>query len=381
MLRPLYHRGLECIALAYQSDRAVNDQVKKIPGSRWSNTNKCWYIPCTRAAYEQLKIAVAGIAEIDNHALRTYLRQRQSLIPDNSGKLAASTARMMLEHPLNEDNLKALTRFREMLVLKAYSGNTIRNYCNEFHQLLRLLGSRSVDDLNKSEILGYLLWLFEKRGSSEARVHTAINTIKFYFEQVLHRPKEMYELPRPKKPLQLPSVLAAEEVVKLFKSISNLKHRAILMTGYAAGLRVSEIVHLRVSDVDSKRMMLHLKGAKGKKDRMVPLSKKLLEVLREYFRQYRPKEYLFEGTNGGVYSTRSVQEIMKHAKLKAAVTKEGSTHILRHSYATHLLESGTDIRYIQELLGHNSLKTTMRYTHVSQAAIGSIESPLDKLDW
>jgi len=153
------------------------------------------------------------------------------------------------------------------------------------------------------------------------------------------------------------------------------------MIAYSAGLRVSEIVKLRITDIDSKRMMIHLRAAKGKKDRMVTLSKKILAVLREYFLLYKPRIYLFEGQNGGEYSVRSVQKIVQDAKIRAGITKKGGVHSLRHSYATHLLEAGTDIRIIQELLGHNSIKTTMLYTHVANKIMSKIESPLDKLDW
>ena len=167
----------------------------------------------------------------------------------------------------------------------------------------------------------------------------------------------------------------------LLQKMTNLKHRTMIMTGYAAGLRVSEIVRLTIGDIDSKRMTIHIRGAKGKKDRIVPLSKKLLETLRNYYRQYRPINYLFEGQYGGAYSTRSAQSILMEAKQKAGIHKKGSIHSLRHSYATHLMESGTDIRIIQELLGHNTIKTTMLYTHVSKKDITRIESPLDKLNW
>jgi integrase/recombinase XerD len=197
----------------------------------------------------------------------------------------------------------------------------------------------------------------------------------------MKREKEFYDLPRPKKPFKLPSVLAEEEVLMLIQKTKNLKHRAIILAGYSAGMRVSEIINLKVNDIDSKRMMIRIKAAKGKKDRMVPLSKRLLETLRDYYRQYKPKEYLFEGQTGESYSSRSIQLILSDAKLKAKVKKKGSTHMLRHSYATHLLESGTDIRIIQELLGHNSIKTTMRYTHVSRKSRDKVGSPLDKLKW
>lgn len=380
-LKPLYHRGTECIGLFSDRLNSLHNDLKKIPGIRYSRTNNCWYLPCTKTAYNDIVNALRGKAIIHYETLKLYLEQRKAVAPLEQEHITAGTAGLLIKHPLNEDNLKALSALRNMLILKAYSMHTIRNYCNEFHHLLRLLDTRSVNDLSKKHIMSYLLWLIEKKGYSELHVHTAVNAIKFYFEKVMKREKEFYDLPRPKKPLKLPAVLAAEEVITLIKKTDNIKHRAILMTGYSAGLRVSEIVQLKLFDIDSKRMMIHLRGAKGKKDRMVPLSSKLLEALRLYYKVYKPKEYLFEGQDGGCYSSRSVQLILSDAKLKAGVKKKGSTHMLRHSYATHLLESGTDIRFIQELLGHNSITTTLRYTHVSQKSLEKVSSPLDKLNW
>jgi site-specific recombinase XerD len=246
---------------------------------------------------------------------------------------------------------------------------------------LRLLGKRWVNELTKDQVMSYLLWMLEKKGCSETQVHTAVNALKFYFEKVVGREKEFYDLPRPKKPYKLPGILAEEEMINLIMSVHNIKHKAILMMGYAAGMRVSEIIHIQIADIDSKRMMIHIHAAKGKKDRMVPLSKKLLETLREYYRLYKPRQYIFENPSGGMYSVRSAQQILHTAKAQAGITKKGSIHMLRHSYATHLMEGGTDIRIIQELLGHNSIKTTMLYTHVSKKDLGRIESPLDKLKW
>jgi site-specific recombinase XerD len=193
------------------------------------------------------------------------------------------------------------------------------------------------------------------------------------------RGKEFYDLPRPRKPLRLPTILAEEEIRDLLQRTSNLKHKTILMTAYSAGLRVSELVKLKIIDIDSKRMLIHIREAKGGKDRMVPLSWVLLQKLREYFTFYKPKEYLFEGDEGGIYGTRTAQKVLHQAKKRAGIRKKGSVHSLRHSYATHLLEGGTDIRFIQELLGHNNIKTTLRYTQVSKRSLAAIQSPLDRL--
>jgi site-specific recombinase XerD len=193
--------------------------------------------------------------------------------------------------------------------------------------------------------------------------------------------KFMYEIKRPHKDKKLPVVLSKEEVAKILSSIDNIKHKAILMIIYSAGLRVGEVVKLKVEDVDSNRMLVHVKGAKGRKDRYTLLSKTALEILREYWRKYKPAKWLFEGARDGRYlSTRTVEKLLTHACEKAGIKKEVSVHTLRHSFATHLLESGTDLRYIQELLGHANSKTTEIYTHVSTKSLGKIQSPLDSLN-
>ena len=206
-----------------------------------------------------------------------------------------------------------------------------------------------------------------------------VSSIKFFYEKVLNRTVEMYEIPRAQKPFQLPSVFAEEEIKKIILATENLKHRTMICLAYAGGLRVSEIVNLKLKDIDSKRMVITLRQGKGKKDRQVMLSEKLLILFREYFKEYKPVVWLFEGVKNMQYSARSVQEVIQQAKKKAGVNKKGSIHALRHSFATHLLEGGTDLLSIKALLGHNSLRTTMVYTHVSKKHLSKIQSPLDKL--
>lgn len=382
-LRPLFHRGKEQMAVHFSYEDGLLGLLKRLPQFRYSRTHCCWYLPLDKPQYLALRDALKGQAELDTRALKEYLEQRRTLqLAGNQAKMHAAKARLLAEQPICALNQDAFQAFHALLQLKGYSANTIRLYCNEFHYLLRLLGDLPVRDLEKKHISSYLLWLIRKGIYSESRIHTAVNAIKFYFEKVLGKEKSFYDLPRPKKPEKLPSVLAEEEIVRLVKNTANPKHQALLMTAYAAGLRVSELVVLKLVDIDSKRMMIHIHGGKGKKDRMVPLSRRLLESLRAYVRAYRPTLYLFEGEKKGVpYSTRSAQEVLRQAKERAGIKKSGSIHSLRHSYATHLLECGTDIRYIQAFLGHKSVATTMIYTHVSQLKIESIQSPLDKLDW
>jgi len=217
---------------------------------------------------------------------------------------------------------------------------------------------------------------------SENTLHSRINALKFYYEQVLHKEKFFWEIPRPKKPMLLPRLLNETEIRKLFNALTNKKHKAMLFTSYSAGLRVSEIVNLKIADIDSKRMQIFIGRAKGKKDRYVNLSPVLLDILRNYLLEYKPRPvtYLFESEQSlTAYPTRTVQQIFSNAKAKAGIKKEVGIHSLRHSFATHLLEKGTDIKYIKDLLGHFNIKTTERYLHVSKEKLVNIVSPFDDL--
>jgi integrase/recombinase XerD len=384
-LKPLHYKGQESFALFFAENKELENIVRRLKAIKWSVPNNCWYLPLKKDPYQSLTEAVKGKATLNAKALKSYLEQRKAVVSSKeevSRPIVRQRAAILIQHPLSGVNLKAYEAYQKLLQLKAYSPATIKTYCHSFHFLLRLLGAVDVATLTKAHVQSYLLWLMKKKGYSETQLHTVINALKFYFEKVEGRGKEFYDLPRPKKPFTLPEILAEEEIVTLIQRTDNLKHKTLLMASYAAGLRVSELVGLKIKDIDSKRMVIYLRAAKGKKDRVVPLSKKLLETLREYVKVYKPKDYLFEGEEKGApYSKRSAQEVLKAAKAKAGIHKKGSIHLLRHSYATHLLESGTDIRYIQAFLGHNSIKTTLRYTHVTKPKIEAIQSPLDRLKW
>jgi integrase/recombinase XerD len=266
------------------------------------------------------------------------------------------------------------------LVLKGYSNSTIKTYRNDFVQLLVALKETAVSNLMPEQLTKYMLYCTNTLKLSENTLHSRLNAIKFYVEQVLHKEKFFYEIPRPKKPIKLPRLISEEKIIQGLLAVANKKHQAILMTAYSAGLRVSEVVALKITDIDSDRMQIFIAAAKGKKDRMATLSTFNLQVLRQYVQLYKPKTYLFEGQFADMhYSVRSAQTIFKQMATTLNLPDSISFHSLRHSYATHLLENGTDIKYIQELLGHNDIKTTLRYVHVSKKALGNIESPLDKI--
>ena len=274
----------------------------------------------------------------------------------------------------------AIEALSNMILLKGYSENTLKTYRSCFTAFLLAHPGIRPSTITKQQTLTFLLDHQQSEKWSESYQNLIINSIKFFFEFIVGRSKEHYDIPRPKKPQKLPNVLSKEEVKLLFSKVMNSKHKIMLMMAYGGGLRVGEIVKLKLQDIDSSRMMISIRGAKGKKDRQVPLSTKLLKLLRKYFVQFKPKVWLFQGQTGGQYSERSIQEIIKRASKAAGIRKNVTVHTLRHSYATHLLERGVDIRYIQELLGHNSMRTTLIYTHVSTKDIGNIGSPLDDLD-
>jgi len=272
---------------------------------------------------------------------------------------------------------KILKEYKNLLVQKRYSDNTIGMYCNYFGDFCKYFIGQDLKEITTAEINNYILNLIELKNISISQQNQRINAIKFYYEKVLGREKQYYELHRPKKEHKLPKVLSKKEVKRIFDVTKNLKHKCILMLIYSAGLRRSELLNLMPDDIDSERMVIHINGAKGKKDRISLLSDNLLQLLRQYYKEYRPKKYLFEGQNGGRYSASSVANILKKAAIKAGIRKNVTPHMLRHSFATHLLEQGTDLRYIQELWGHDSSKTTEIYTHVSKKAIDKIINPMD----
>ncbi len=383
VLKPLFHRGDEGIAIVFDHNKVLNNSIKKIKGVKWSQTHRCWYMLLTKENYQLIVKTVKELATISNNPLKEYLEKRKVIKKINkaSGQQPTVTVQRKTLTTITANNLEQVELMVKTLKIKAYSPNTIRVYKNEMMILIHLLGEKKIQELKTTQIKSYMLWQLETKKLSETKVHSSLNALKFYFEQVLQQPKIFFEIPRPKKPIKLPTVHATSEIVKMLKSVENVKHRTMLMTGYAAGLRISEIIKLKIADIDSKRMVINIRSGKGKKDRQVTLSVKLLEQLRIYFKEYKPKSWLFEGADGGAYAARSLQQVFQAAKLASGNIKKGGIHSLRHSYATHLLETGTDISIIQKLLGHNDLQTTLRYTHVSRKEIAKVQSPLDKLDW
>lgn len=393
-LSVVIHRNEQRILLSCDYLIPLNNRIRRVPSALWSKTLKSWHIQCSREALKELALALLNYAELDTALLKEQLqaiKKAPALLNEQPHAPVAlpvlqtenqELKRFYRPELISKNNQAVFLRYQTMLHLKAYSPNTIRTYKNEFGSFLQTIGRRPAESLNSEELKRYFLYCSLELKLSENTLHSRVNALKFYYEQVLGREKFFFEIPRPKKQLQLPKVLGEREVARLFNAIHNKKHKAILFTAYSAGLRVSEVVNLKQRHIDTDRMQILVENAKGKKDRYVMLSPVLLDVLRAYIREAdpRPRVYIFESAIAGEpYSDRSAQRIFQLARVKAGIKKDVSFHSLRHSFATHLIEKGIDIRFIKDLLGHFSIKTTTRYLHVKRENLVNILSPLDDI--
>ena len=266
------------------------------------------------------------------------------------------------------------------LILKAYSPHTIRAYLRGVQQFARHY-MRSPEEMGETEVRNFLLYLVRDRQASPATQDMYVNALKFLYTITLKRPEAVKGISHPKRPKTLPVILSPEEVLRVFAAIRSVKYKAIIATAYAAGLRISEVCALQVSDIDSQRMRIHVRSGKGKKDRYVMLGESLLALLRQYYQAVRPKgAYLFPGQKPQQHiSTTAVSLVLRKVIRETGLSKKVTMHTLRHCFATHLLEAGTDIRILQVLLGHSSIRTTLRYTHITDRLVQKLVSPLDMI--
>jgi len=347
------YQGERVILIRFAYDTELIKKVKKIRGIRWSPDLKAWYIP-------------------DSDEYRGML---EASFPDFKNETGMQKA----EGLSKDDTLAQIEKFTQWLRSKRYSENTVKTYTEALRVFLQFFSDRALNTIGNEDIVIFNNEYILKKKLSASYQNQMVNAVKLFFQTVQNRRLDIEKIHRPKKSKTLPNVLSKEEVKAILEVHGNIKHRAMLSLIYACGLRRGELLHMKISDIDSKRNIVIIRQSKGKKDRIVPLSQRILEMLRDYFRACKPKYWLFEGQAGGQYSEKSLQSVLKQALKKAGIRKPVSLHWLRHSYATHLLESGTDLRYIQELLGHNSSKTTEIYTHVSTKNLQQIKSPFDDL--
>jgi len=351
----------ERVLLFFGYDPDTITLIRSIQGARWNPKMKCWHIAKVNGPVEKLNFRFRG---------KLVFVPKES--PSGIGPKDESTT--------GNQSMRIPEEFIKTMKLKDYSIRTVKTYSSMLQLFMNYYKNRQLDDLSDEDIREYLLYVVDKKKVSQSYQNQAINAIKFYYEQVKKRPTKTYYLQRPKHEFRLPSVLSEEEVLMLLKQVGNLKHKAALSLIYSAGLRVGELINLKLYDIDSSRKQIRIRQGKGKKDRVSLLSPNILKLLREYYKEYRPKEWVFEGQFGGQYSAGSIQAVFRRAKGAAGIKKNATVHTLRHSFATHLLERGTDLRYIQELLGHQSSRTTEIYTHVTEKGFKNIVSPFDNLD-
>ncbi|WP_435416532.1 tyrosine-type recombinase/integrase [Polaribacter aestuariivivens] len=366
-LLPNSHKGLKIIMIHFPFDEEIKNHIKLLPEVKWSQTLKSFYtkdsISNRNLLYKHIRL---------KHWFVDYNKLKKQVIPSSK-----TTAKLVL--PVLSKNLGLeLSNFKRWLQQKRLSDNTVNTYVEVTAFFLRYAILKKTENYSVKLIEQFNYDFIFKENKSVSYQNQCINGIKKF---LLFRGVEieLSNIKRPKKEKQLPSVLSVDEVKAIFNNITNLKHKTLLSLLYSAGLRIGEALNLKIDNIDSKRMLIHIKQAKGKKDRYTLLSHSFLKLLRAYYLAYKPKDFLFEGQNGKKYSNASAQAVLKKSVQNTKINKKVTLHTLRHSFATHLLENGTDIRYIQELLGHSSPKTTMIYTHVSQTSLKNIKNPFDEL--
>lgn len=332
------------IAVYFEKNKQLIERIKQFDGARWSPSLQAWHVPDNEENRIQFKIIT-----------------KTASLPSLEG-------------------IENIQKFKQWLRSKRYSENTLATYSEALKSFLVFYREKSIAQITNEDVIVYHNDFIFKNNLSASYQNQVVNAIKLFFATVLETKINIDKIHRPKRAKVLPNVLSKEEIKLILNVHSNIKHKTMLCLIYSCGLRCGELLALKPLDIDSKRNIVLLKNSKGKKDRIAPLSPKILEMLRDYYSLYKPKKFLFEGNTPGIsYSEKSLQSVLKLALQKGKITKPVTLHWLRHSYATHLLESGTDLRYIQELLGHNSSKTTEIYTHVSTKNIQQIKSPFDDL--
>ena len=344
----IQHKGAMQVALRFPFSTKIRDHLKALEGVTWSQTHRCFYLLYTKENITRLLNHCRGVVWVDLESIKGETDDVDQVT--SAGNQVASPDKLKPASQCNPIVDELITKVSSLIILRGYSKHTLKSYINHIKVFLQDISLRH-DPLTvtKKDIEQYLLERGKVKANSESDTNMHINAIKFLYEQVLGRDRMLFYLPRPEKPLQLPKVLGEHELERVFRSVSNLKHKAILLTAFSCGLRVSEVVKLRISDIDSERMQIFIERSKGKKDRYVTLSPVLLDVLRQYMRLHKPTptNYLFEGQEKGMaYSARSAQTIFNRAVAAAGIKKKVTFHSLRHSYATHLLEKGVDIKYV-----------------------------------
>jgi integrase/recombinase XerD len=391
-LEKIIYKDNQIIALKFDYDEDLIEIVKSIKGKKSDKTNNFWYLPDTKENLSKIRELFKNKALLD----LSWNKKRQKAITSKESQVNNNNE---VKSNIKEKDIKKIdsnisdTKYSEFKVtkrkipkeyLKALetkrcTKNTIKSYKSMFLSFINYFHYKTIDKITEEDIKDFQEYLVRDKKVSNSYQNQSINAIKFYYEHVSKKSKKTLNFERPKREITLPTILTKKEIMEIFKKVSNIKHQCILNLIYSAGLRISEVANLKIEDIDFKKMRINVKSDTDKKDRITLLSEKMLIILKEYYAQYKPKDYIFEGPTGGSYSTRSIDKIFKKALSQTKIKKDATVQTLRHSFATHLLESGVDIKYIKEILGHNSLKTTEIYKHVTKKSLINIRSPFDNM--
>jgi len=374
IFRLLTHKNRSCIGLYFKNEDSLNALARQL-GATWSNTHKCWYIINNPKNFNEAKNLFRTKVYVD---FSEVVKKKEPL-PAPAAKITANTkAEKLGEIPeLGND---AIREFDRWMISKRYSASTRKTYTESLRTFLRFFPNKTLQNVDNNDLIRFNNEYIIENKFSASFQNQVVNALKLAVKVCDNRKLDPELIHRPKRAKVLPNVLSKEEVKAILQAPTNLKHRAMLSLIYACGLRCGELLRLCPADIQSDRGLMLVRQSKGKKDRFVHISEKTIKMLRNYYQLNRPTKFLFEGAvPGEPYTSRSLQMVIKRAALGAGIKKPVTLHWLRHSYATHLLEAGTDLRYIQELLGHNSSKTTEIYTHVSTKVLAKIKSPFDDL--
>ena len=356
------------IGLKFYPDKVIHALIKDLPNVSWSKEYNMAMVPNQKENLNLIFSKFKGVSWINCAYFFPNRPQKQgSQAPDVS---------WYRNRTLSYSYRSCPEEYLQKLELRRYANNTVRTYVGCFEKFMNHFKTKELIQIDENDIRVYLQELIQKKWS-DSYINQMINSIKFYYEVVLGMPNRFYAIERPRKQEKLPEVLSKSEITKMIDTIGNIKHKCIIGLLYSAGLRRNELLNLKPIHINSERMVINVHQGKGKKDRLTILSKRILTDLRQYYRLYRPTKYLFQGLNQERYSGTSVAKIVNQAAQRAGISRKITPHMLRHSFATHLLESGTDLRYIQVLLGHRSSKTTEIYTHVATNNFSQIKNPLD----
>jgi len=366
ILKPLYHKEQECFAIGFVYHEKLKALVKNLPHVLWSAQNKTFYVP-------KKKLSL--------HRLYTLLQEKRiyvdysSVITNKPSK--TSTKKKRSPRNISEANKQVVRDYVSYLRGLRLSENTVRVYFTFVADFVEFIGKKLLDELSNIDVRLFVEQQVAQKKYSISTHRQLVSAIKHFGRFLPDSNIEEEELPRPSNSRHLPTVLSKEEIIDILRATKNLKHRTVIAMLYSAGLRISEVINLELKDIDVDRRQLLIKNAKGRKDRVVVLAESFIPLYRNYYMTYSPRNYFIEGPNYGKYTAGSIRNFLKQSCKRAKVGKRVTPHTLRHSYATHLIENGVGLRYVQDLLGHSKPETTMIYTHVAKKDLLQIQSPLD----